>query len=110
MKSFLVVVGVIVAILGLAWLVQGNSFFLYKVFAPAQEQVRREVFEQSMAYNDGMAKELDAMHFEYIQAKPEHQAALASVILHRVAGYDVEKLPVELRSFIRDLRSERGVR
>lgn len=60
-----------------------------------------------MAYNDGMAKELDSMRFEYIQAAPEHKAALASVILHRVAGYDVELLPSELRAFINDLRNQR---
>ncbi len=84
-----------------------GGFVVYKTLAPATEQVRREVFEQSMAYNDGMAKELDAMHFEYVQADDEHKAALASVILHRVSGYDFELLPSHIKSFITELRNKR---
>ncbi len=107
MKYVAIAIGVIVLVLGLTWVVQGNEFFLYKVFGPAQEQVRREVFEESKAYNDGMAMELDAMRFEYVKAAPEHQAALASVILHRAATYDVDRLPVDLRQFIQELRNKR---
>lgn len=95
----------LVIILALTWVFQGNEFFLYKVFAPKQEAVRREVFEESKAYNQGMVQELQNMQFEYEQASPEHKAALASIILHRAADYDVEKLPADLRSFISGLKS-----
>jgi hypothetical protein len=55
-----------------------------------------------------MIQELENMQFEYIKAKPEQKAALASIILHRAADYDVERLPLDLRSFIEKLRTERG--
>ena len=100
--------GLVVVCLGLAWLVQGNDFFLAKVFSPKMEAVRRETFEESKAYNDGMAQELDAMRFDYLKAKPEQQAALASVILHRAAAYDVAKLPPDLRAFVEKLRASQG--
>lgn len=97
----------ILFIMVVTWFVQGNSFFLYKVFAPQMEQTRREVFEQTKSYNQGMVQELRNMQFEYIKASPEHKAALASVILHRVSEYDENKLPSDLKSFIYQLKKER---
>ena len=102
----LVILGLVV-LLGLTWIAQGNDFFLYQMFAPKYEQVRRETFEQSKAFNQGMIQELQNMQFEYIQASPEHKQALASIILHRVADYDVSKLPSDLYAFIQELK--RGV-
>lgn len=100
------IVGLIILI-GLGWLFAGNSLLMYKVFAPAQEQARREVFEQSKAFNQGMIQELQNMQLEYIKASPEHKPALAAIILHRVADYDMDKMPANLRSFVAKLKSER---
>lgn len=105
------VAAAIIVLLGLTWLFQGNDFFLYKTFAPKYEQVRRETFEQSKAYNQGMIQELSNMQFEYVKAAPEHKAALASIILHRTADFDLEQaqVPADLRAFIADLRKQRSV-
>ena len=97
---------VLVVLLGAMWLLQGNDFFLYRAFAPRYEQVRRETFEQSKAYRQGMAQELDAMRFEYVKATESPKTALASVILHRAADVDPASLPTDLREFIAGLRRE----
>ncbi|MDO8582637.1 MAG: hypothetical protein Q7R63_01455 [bacterium] len=97
----------IVLMLGLGWLAQGNDFFMYKFFAPKQEAVRREVFEESKAFNQGMIQELQNMQFEYMKAGEKEKDALASIILHRAADYDESKMPADLRDFIRDLKRER---
>ena len=94
---FLLFIGLI------GFIAQGYDFFMFKVFAPAYEQARREQFEQSKAYNDGMAQELRAMQFDYMKADAAHKDALRSIILHRVAGNE-ERLPTDLKSFIADLR------
>ena len=94
-----------VVVLGLGWLGAGNEFFLYKYFAPKMEQVRRETFEQTKSYNQGMIQELQNMQFEYIQASNEHKMALRSIILHRAADYPVDKMPVDLRQFIQQLKN-----
>mgnify|MGYP001575058376 CR=1 FL=1 len=111
MKSFLVgivaFVGIMVVILCLGWVVTGNEFFLYRYFAPKQEAVRRQVFEQTKSYNQGMIQELENMRFQYVQATPEQQAALASIILHRAADYDEDKLPPDLARFVAGLRRQR---
>lgn len=90
--------------LGLMWFFQGNGFFIYKIFAPKYEQTRREVFEQSKAYNQGLQQELDSFYLEYAKADPEHKKAIATVALHRVADYDIDLLPPHLKSWISDLR------
>ena len=102
-------IGIIVLALGLSWIFTGNDFFLYKVFAPKQEQVRREVFEQSKAFNQGMIQELQNMQFEYVKATPEQKAALASIILHRAADFDLNQpqVPADLRQFIEQLKRDK---
>lgn len=98
----------LIIVIALTWIGQGSEFFLAKVFLPKYEQVRRETFEQSKAYNQGMIQELQNMQFEYAKASSESQRdALASVILHRAADYDVDRLPPDLRHFIAGLRRER---
>jgi hypothetical protein len=104
-SAFLSIIIIIAFILGLSWIFTGNDFFLYKYFAPKQEAVRRQVFEQSKAYNQGMIQELQNMQFQYLQADKDHQAALAGIILHRAADYDVDKLPTDLYSFIQTLKN-----
>lgn len=102
-----VVVGaLLVGIIGLAWIIQGNDWFMYRVFAPRYEAVRRETFEQSKAYRQGMEQELQNMQFEYIKADAKHKAALASIILHRAADYDEALMSSDLRRFISELRTE----
>ena len=98
---------VLTSLVGLSWLLMGNEFFLFKVFAPRVEQVRRETFEQSKAFNQGMIQELQNMQFEYVKADDDHKAALASIILHRAADYDESKMPADLAAFVRKLKSER---
>jgi len=112
-KAGLLGIGGIVAIMGLAglgvglgWCGEANNLAMHKVFDPQYEAVRRETFEQSKSYNQGMIQELQNMQFEYVQADSEHKAGLASIILHRSADYDVKKLPPDLAQFISDLRSQ----
>ena len=111
LSAILVVVIFLTLVLGLSWIVQGNDFFLYKAFAPKYEGVRRQTFEQSRAFNQGMVQELQNMQFEYIREKdPKAQEALASVILHRASGYNLDDsaVPADLRSFINDLKTKQG--
>lgn len=107
MKVFSVGVGGVLLVLGLSWIAMGNEFFLYKVFAPRVEQVRRETFEQSKAYTQGQIQELSNMQFQYAQASPEHQAALRTIILRRASDFDESRLPPDLYRFIQELRRMR---
>lgn len=109
MKSIGIAVAAIFGLLAIVWLVQGNGFFLYKTFAPQYESVRRETFEQSKAYRQGMVQELENMQLQYVQADPEHKVAIGSIVLHRAADFPEADMPESLRSFIRQLKADRGL-
>ena len=94
---------------GLGWLATGNDFLLYKYFAPKQEAVRRQVFENTPSYTQGMIQELRNYQIEYISASTNHQAALASVILHQYAPFPDDKLPLDLQSFMQTIRQKQGL-
>lgn len=103
------IIGITIITFALSWAVMGNEFFLYKFFAPRQEAVRREVFEQSKAYNQGMVQELQNMQFEYVKAPEDSKPALRKIILHRAADYPEDAMPRDLAIFIRDLKREEGI-
>jgi hypothetical protein len=98
--------GIVILVLGLTWLAQGNDFFMYRFFGIRYENARREIFEQSKAYRQGMVQELQNMLFEYEQADAKHQSALASIILHRAADVPDDAMPSDLRSSIQQLRQQ----
>jgi hypothetical protein len=106
-KTTFAVIGTLLVLILLPWLFMGNEYFLYKFFAPKKEQVRREVFEQTKSYQEGMIQELQNMQFEYVKADDAHKDALASIILHRAADFPEDQMPEDLRNFIKKLRDER---
>src|SRR3989338_542614 len=110
-KAIAAGISTIVAILALSWVVMGNDFFLYQYFAPKREAVRRQVLEQTKSYNEGMVQELQNMQFDYVRADESHKAALADIILHRAANYDLDdsRVPTSLRDFVQNLRRERSL-
>jgi len=93
----------LICLCAIGWFFAGNDLAMFKFFAPRQEQVRRDTFEQSKAYRQGAIQELDNMRFEYIKASPEQKAALASIIRHRAADVPADALTPELYSFIKEL-------
>ena len=104
-----VFVVVLVVSMALGWIIQGNDFFMYKFWAPKQEAVRRQVFENTRSFNQGMIQELQNMQFEYTKEKDQNaKAGLASIILHRASGYNLNDpdVPADLRSFITDLKHQ----
>lgn len=100
---FLGVLG-LCAVLALGWVVTVNDIALTGFSQPKYEAIRRGTFEQSKAYNQGMVQNLRTMQENYVLANDEQKIALASVIKHETADYDVDNLPPDLRAFVRGLR------
>jgi len=99
-------IGLALLFVFIVFLLIEGSFLLYQHYAPKYEGVRRQVFEQTKSYSQGMIQELENMQFEYQQAKPQERQALRSIILHRAADYPTERMPSDLRRFITDLKGE----
>lgn len=106
-RAIAAVVGFLALMLGLAWVFQGDDFFLYRYFAPKYEQVRRETFEQTKSYRQGMVQDLLKAQEDYVTADDAHKDAIAAIILHRSADFPEDEMPTDLRAFIHQLKRDR---
>ena len=98
----------IVILIGLAligWASTGFNLALFSYFAPKFEQVKRNTFEQSKAYNQGMTQELDQNMQDYNSGNAIQKAGIRSMVLHRVADYPISSLPGYLQQFVEQLRN-----
>ena len=108
MKAFGISVLVLLALLVLPWIIQGDDYFLYKYFGPKREEVRRQVFEETRSFRQGLIQELTQMQFAYEHATADEQPRLRQVILRRVRDLpDEDILPNDLKLFVEHLRRER---
>ena len=72
-----------------------------RFFAPKQENVRPEGFEQTKSYQHGVAQDLGKYYGEYQNASEEEKAVIASVVRTRFAEFDASDLhSPELRQFL----------
>lgn len=91
-------------LLGLANLMlRGSNAASDRVFSPVEEQTRRQTFEQSKAFRDGMVHDLQDMQIQWINASDANKPAIAYIIKDRAAGIDPAALPHGLRNFIASL-------
>lgn len=102
MKAFFVwaglVIATLVAIVFLSIFFTGLDFGLNAFFMPKQEQVRRNTFEQSQAYNEGMRRDLESICNDYRTTNDAtRKAILVQTFTHRVEGYP-NQLPDYLQS------------
>lgn len=72
----------------------------YGFFAPRMENVRRNVFENTRSYNDGMIQELQKYYLDYQKADNNGKETIRLVIQHQYASYPTERLPAHLQSFV----------
>lgn len=84
--GFLTIAGVLgtLLLLGILFRTVGREFQKY------DEETRAQVVEQSRAYNEGMAKNLDKLCVEW---ELTNNAAVAQSIRHRASGYKGELPP-----------------
>lgn len=103
MKTAALTILALAGLLALGWLFLANDTEQQRVFAPKREAIRRNTFEQSKAYNDGVAQDLNGMRRDYALADSTGKAMLAQVIRHRLAGYDTRTLSPDLQQFLSSL-------
>lgn len=112
MKTFgAIVAGIlllIVVVIALGALGLGGRYINMKVeawFAPREQNIRREVFENTKSYNEGKEQELVKYKFEYDRAKGKDDVgtmkAVESAVRHNFADYEDDRLSPELREFVR---------
>ena len=84
--------------MALDWFAMGNNFFLYKFFAPKQEAVRRQVYEQTKSYRQGSVQRLNTLCTQFNDADNDHKPMINSVIAQEFAEWNADDVPGYLQS------------
>ena len=91
--------GILAAVLLLPFVALGYT----KFFAPQYEQVRREIYEESKAYNQGKVEHLGRLCRSMRLAKNEgHRSVTAAAIRTEAVTYDQSRLPNDLRDCVQE--------
>jgi len=98
---------VVLIILGMS-LTFGGRFFsleMNKFFGTKEQDVKREIFEQSQSYVHGMSQELGKYYAEYQGATQEDREAMKAVIQVRFSAFDSSNLTSpEMKTFLTNMR------
>ena len=92
--------------LGLDWISTGENFFLYKYWAPKNEAVRRNVYENTKSYHQGSVQRLDTLCTQVADADVDHKPMLNDVIVHEFAEWSSDDLPDYLRPCLATARAK----
>lgn len=85
-------------------LLTGGIFLIRKVVAPASEELRREVFENSRTFNEGKIQQLSKYYLEWINADEAEKEAIESVIQLTFTDFKLDRIPESLKSFFIEAR------
>ena len=102
--TLLVILG-IVLLLGLSWGLAEFGLMKKAYFKPKQENIDREVFENTQSYVEGKRQEAIKYRLEYMKCSDEiEKEAIRMTIVQSFANFDESKLEPELQSFIKDMK------
>jgi hypothetical protein len=105
MKNVFKVSGIVAAALAVIFVIGLFGLGWNKFFLPKQENIRREVFEETQSFVHGKIQDLAKYKLEYDKASPESQEALRFIIINRFAEFDETKIKsAGLRNFLIKIR------
>jgi hypothetical protein len=105
MKYVAIGFAVVVGLLALSWVTQGNDWFMYKFWAPKYEDVRRETYEHTKSYRQGSAQRLGTLCTQVAAADDGHKSMLNDVISHEFVEWNMDDVPEHLQACLRSARA-----
>lgn len=97
--------GGLILLVIVGWFLTGSSILTKKFFGTMNENVNREIFEETKSYNEGKTQQLAKYYQEYTAASDTvNKDAIRTVIKTMFADYDAEKLPPTLKNFLINMR------
>lgn len=105
-RAMVGLLAIVVIVYLIGFVATGGDYFLYRFWAPKQENVRRQVFENTQSYVEGKIGYLTRLRSQYSVADGSQKAALRTLILDEASTVDNSKLPEDLQLFIDKLKGE----
>jgi hypothetical protein len=104
MKTKLIIAGGIVAFFVTIFVLTFGGQEFSRFFGKRQENIRREVYEQSNSYNRGMITELASLKREWDIATGAEKIGVEATIRHKFSDFDDPSMPVGLQNFLIRIR------
>lgn len=105
MKDLLALIAVVLLIVIGVFGASELGYRVYQRYAPLNEQVRRETYEQSRAFQEGTVRDLENLRMDYASGNDAQKAAIRSVAIHRLADVPQELLTPSLRQWANEMRN-----
>lgn len=86
------------------FVIGGVGLAARKVFGPAHESIRREIFEESRAHVTGTNQYIGRLLREYDEADEEHKNGLREIILMEADTIPLDNLTARISARINGLR------
>lgn len=68
------------------------------------ESVKTDIYRENKSYVEGTVRDLRELHVDYVKADESQKETLASLIIHRSNELDYERLPPDVRNFLKELK------
>lgn len=98
------ILGGFVLLLAIGWVLSANSILMKKFLGVFYEDINREIFEETKSYNEGKIQQLAKYRLEYLKSDVTNKEAIQSTIQTMFADFDKDHLPLELKSFLTQMR------
>jgi len=86
----------------------GITEFGYRMrqhYGPLNEEVRRDTFEQSRAFNEGTQRDIENLRLEWMKATPEQKIGIRAIALHRIYGLPDRAKTADIIEFQRNMEA-----
>lgn len=107
MRDFLTFIGIMVLafglVLGLAFGAPYIQLQVMRMYGTELESVRTDIYRENKSYVEGTVRDLREMKVEYEKASDDHKSALKSLILQRAGELDWDRLPSDVRAFLKEI-------
>lgn len=103
-RVFLGLIVLVIALYGIGFLATGGDLAIYRFWAPKRANAERQVFENTQGYVEGKIEYLNRLRFQY---QDDPRPSLRIMILTEASTVDNNKLPLDLQSFIQNLKEKR---
>ena len=105
MKTWIKRIGIFVGILVIFFILGLYGLGWMKFFGPKEENIRREIFENTQSYVHGKIQDLAKYQDEYNKTDENGKESVRQLIILRFAEFDEEKIQSQgLKNFLKTMR------
>jgi hypothetical protein len=106
MKDVVAAIGVVVVlVVSIVVIGFGLPFLNLQVmrfWGTETESVRTDIYRENKSYVEGTVRDLRELIVDHAKASDDHKSAIMSLIRHRAGELDIDRLPVDVRNFLKE--------